>query len=189
MATIIKITLGEVEFDVPRLNIGQIEEIAAITASGKSRPFDALRIAMTRATPACEDLSSVEASPLEISAAMEAILKASGVVLAKPGGSQKARSGLDEGFFESTECGYTPDQIRDMTLADVIRLFAYWHRRPPAGELINIIAQIAGWKPQAPEIDEEVSFTEAANENAEWFENPARFFARDRQGTPVKLPE
>jgi len=63
-----------------------------------------------------------------------------------------------------------------MTIADVLRQFSYWRRRPPAGDLISIIAQFLGWKPPQPETSQ-ADFAEAAKENAEWFRSPERFFA------------
>jgi hypothetical protein len=62
-----------------------------------------------------------------------------------------------------------------MTMADALRLFKFWTAHPPAGELIRVIAQFVGWKP--PVVDLPASFEEAANENAEWFADPTRFFA------------
>lgn len=43
-----------------------------------------------------------------------------------------------------TECGYTPDEIRAMTLDDVERLSRYWQQHPPLQQLLHAIAIWAG---------------------------------------------
>lgn len=58
-----------------------------------------------------------------------------------------------------------------MTLVDVQGQFQYWRRHPSQGDLIGIIAQIAGWKPAAPEepdrkMDLGVEFVRAMHEHA-----------------------
>lgn len=85
MAKTVKITLGDHEFEVPRLNVGQIEEMMESVSSGKMRAFDGLRIALRRATPLCEDLSLIECTPAELIKGLNEITAISGVVLAKPG--------------------------------------------------------------------------------------------------------
>lgn len=35
-----------------------------------------------------------------------------------------------------TDCGYTPAQIREMTLIDVNRLFSHWAKFPPVRDLV-----------------------------------------------------
>ena len=65
-----------------------------------------------------------------------------------------------------------------MTLVDVNRLFAYWRARPAANDLINIIAQMIGWKPRVEIEEEPVSFEKARAETAEWFAAPERWFRK-----------
>lgn len=36
-------------------------------------------------------------------------------------------------------CGYTPSEIDDMTLHDVLGLFAYWREHPPTHELLKCV--------------------------------------------------
>lgn len=43
-----------------------------------------------------------------------------------------------------TECGYTPDEIRAMTLFDVERLSRFWQQQPPVRDLLHAIAVWAG---------------------------------------------
>ncbi len=70
-----------------------------------------------------------------------------------------------------------PDQIREISLPDIWRLFRYWDRHPPPGTLISILAQWVGWKPpQAREV--ETDFAAASARNADWFKDPARFFQK-----------
>jgi hypothetical protein len=35
-----------------------------------------------------------------------------------------------------TDCGYTPEEIRLMTMADVHRLMKYWAKYPPVRDLV-----------------------------------------------------
>lgn len=51
----------------------------------------------------------------------------------------------------ATECGYTPAEIRELTLADVERQSRYWKRNPP---LHLIAARFAGIKPPAEPMDQ-----------------------------------
>lgn len=46
-----------------------------------------------------------------------------------------------------TDCGFTPEQVRAMTLQDVHRLTKYWERFPP---LRMLCAQYIGFKPVDP---------------------------------------
>lgn len=74
-----KITLADVEYDVPKLNIGQLEEVSgAFELPAMKRTFAILRIALKRATPKIEDVNGIEATNDEIASAMSEILKASG---------------------------------------------------------------------------------------------------------------
>ena len=42
-----------------------------------------------------------------------------------------------------TACCYTPAEIDEMTLADVINLFAYWRENPPTHEILKCVHRIA----------------------------------------------
>ncbi len=50
----------------------------------------------------------------------------------------------------ATECGYTPDQIRSMTLQDVDRIFKHWSRHPPSGIMLRAIGKALGIEYSAP---------------------------------------
>lgn len=41
-----------------------------------------------------------------------------------------------------TSCGYTPLEIDEMTLHDVLGLFAYWRDFPPAHEILKCVHRI-----------------------------------------------
>ena len=41
-----------------------------------------------------------------------------------------------------TGCGYTPAEIDEMTLHDVLALFAYWRDFPPAHEILKCVYRI-----------------------------------------------
>lgn len=73
----VTVTLAGVEYVVPKLNVGQIEEI--VMNRGKGRPFDALRVALLRAEPKVADLDAIEADPAEIAAAVGAVLELAGI--------------------------------------------------------------------------------------------------------------
>jgi hypothetical protein len=76
MGNSVKVTLGGVEYTVPQLNVGQLEDI-----SNTRKPFDVLRIALRRAEPklSLEQINDIEATKPEIDAAMDAIMAQSGV--------------------------------------------------------------------------------------------------------------
>ena len=40
-------------------------------------------------------------------------------------------------------CGYTPAEIDEMTLFDVMNLFAYWRENPPVHEILKCVYRIA----------------------------------------------
>lgn len=39
-------------------------------------------------------------------------------------------------------CGYTPSEIDELTLHDVIDLFAYWREFPPTHEILKCVYRI-----------------------------------------------
>jgi hypothetical protein len=41
-----------------------------------------------------------------------------------------------------TSCGYTPTQIDELTLDDVLSLFTYWREFPPAHEILKSVFRI-----------------------------------------------
>lgn len=41
-----------------------------------------------------------------------------------------------------TGCGYTPAEIDEMTLHDVLSLFAYWRDYPPVHEILKCVYRI-----------------------------------------------
>ena len=45
-----------------------------------------------------------------------------------------------------SECGFTPTEIRDMTLFDVQRLTHHWRRQPPLRTLVACCAAALGVK-------------------------------------------
>lgn len=92
MSKTASITLGDVAYTVPALNIGQLERVAdAMQGPAHRAGFAVLRIAMERATPAV-DIGTVEASADEISKSAKAILEASGFT-APPEGSPPGAPG------------------------------------------------------------------------------------------------
>ncbi|MGH6850008.1 MAG: hypothetical protein ACREDD_06125 [Methylocella sp.] len=47
-----------------------------------------------------------------------------------------------------TSCGYTPSEIDEMTLHDVLGLFGYWRDFPPAHEILKCAYRIEQKKEQ-----------------------------------------
>lgn len=41
-----------------------------------------------------------------------------------------------------TACGFTPAEIDEMTLFDVVGLFAYWRENPPVHEILKAVYRI-----------------------------------------------
>jgi len=41
-----------------------------------------------------------------------------------------------------TACGFTPTEIDEMSLADVIALFAYWRQHPPVNEILQCVYRL-----------------------------------------------
>jgi len=48
-----------------------------------------------------------------------------------------------------TSCGYTPAEIDEMTLHDVLGLLAYWRDHPPTHEILKCVYRIER-KPDRP---------------------------------------
>ena len=77
----IKINLGGVEYDVPRLNIGQIEQLSEIEEQAPlKRSLGTIQIALQRATPKIPDeFTEIETTAEEIGIAYAKILIAAGL--------------------------------------------------------------------------------------------------------------
>ncbi len=80
MAATIKVKLGDREFDVPRFNIGQIEELAEIWEAPNPRkhPYAILRLALSRCGLSADEVSKLDIEVDDLSRAVRAILKHSG---------------------------------------------------------------------------------------------------------------
>ena len=93
MAATVKIKLGDKEFDVPRFNIGQIEELTEIWATPNTRkhPFAILKLALApwaspdgevvpRATPpiTAKEIERLDIEVDDLATAVRAILTHSG---------------------------------------------------------------------------------------------------------------
>jgi hypothetical protein len=74
----IKVTLGDKEYDVPKMNIGQIEDMTELDASAAKWTFLALTILMRRANPPIGDIRDIEAEPGHVREAIEKIMRGSG---------------------------------------------------------------------------------------------------------------
>lgn len=90
----VTITLGGNSFTVPAFTIGQIEQIAEATTTqpGHKVGFSILKIALARSTPPLNsaDVDNLVATFPEISAAVAAIMAASGLDLQSPNGAAPA---------------------------------------------------------------------------------------------------
>lgn len=93
-----KINLGGTEYDVPKLNIGQLEQMTeAFNLPAAKRPFAVLRIALKRAIPAIEDVNALEVTNGEIADAVTQIFEASGFKKAEdPNGAAPGQPGTDD---------------------------------------------------------------------------------------------
>lgn len=86
MSKSVKITLGEISFDVPALNIGQLQDVSEVISKATSGAagFDIIKIALKRADPK-PDYETLAPTIDEIGAGVQAVLKLSG--LQKPDGN------------------------------------------------------------------------------------------------------
>lgn len=79
------VTLGGTTYEVPQMNIAQLEQVTDLFAAGGVRTgFGVLRIALARAVPAVPDPSAIEATTDEIKDAVKAILVMSGMDAKEP---------------------------------------------------------------------------------------------------------
>jgi len=72
-----KVKLGTDDFDVPEMNIGQIEDMSVLDKEDPKWTFKALGILM-REVLGEKDIRSVKAKPSQIADAIHSIMKASG---------------------------------------------------------------------------------------------------------------
>lgn len=82
MAKTVQITLGGTEYTVPRLNIGELEELTEIVTSTPATKlaFQVLGIALRRAKPSLpEDIKSIETDGHEIKEALSRIMILAGM--------------------------------------------------------------------------------------------------------------
>jgi hypothetical protein len=80
----VKATLAGIEYDIPMLNIGQLELVTDALAGPPMRAtFAILKIALKRATPAVQKPDEIEATRDEVAAAVDAILVQAGFKEAK----------------------------------------------------------------------------------------------------------
>lgn len=80
MAREAKVTLDGVDYTVPALNIGQLQEVSAVITGGAAAVggFDILKIALRRATPKA-DLETIAPTMDEVGAFVQEVLKLSGL--------------------------------------------------------------------------------------------------------------
>jgi hypothetical protein len=75
----IEITLGGDKYRVPRFNLGQHKQLAAIFKGDPAEAsFSVLGLALARATPAVDDVMMLDATMGDIKTAVENILEFSG---------------------------------------------------------------------------------------------------------------
>lgn len=78
----VTVTLGGDAYEVPRLNIGQLEEVSDLLSQDVSdgrRSLAILRIALRRATPKVDDVGEIEMDLNDMSAAVLAVLELAGL--------------------------------------------------------------------------------------------------------------
>ena len=82
-ARVAQITLAGMDYTIHAFNIGELERVTDIVASSAVSPgkvpFTILRIALARAEPKIENVDGIEATPEEIAAAMNEVLKLAGL--------------------------------------------------------------------------------------------------------------
>lgn len=91
MAKTVEVELGETKYQVPRLNIDQLERVTDLFQSGQAKTgFGVLRIACERATPKVERFNDLDPTADQIAAAVTAVLVLSGMKKADgPAGEAK----------------------------------------------------------------------------------------------------
>lgn len=93
----IKVTLGTEKYDVPKMNIGQIEDMSGLDRADPKWVFKALEILLRRAKPAVEDVRDIEAEPDQMGEAITKIMTGSGYKLQddRPNPTAPDRPGQD----------------------------------------------------------------------------------------------
>jgi hypothetical protein len=82
------VSLGETNYAVPHLNLGEIEEIGEVfenQTAGLKRAYALLEIILRRASPAVENVRMIEASPEELGVAINKALQFSGLQIETKG--------------------------------------------------------------------------------------------------------
>lgn len=93
----IKVKLGGSDYDVPKMNIGQLEDVTvAFDLPPARRAFAILKIALKRAIPKIDDLGALEADNDEIASAVTDILANSGFKKAEDPNPQAPAAGQDQ---------------------------------------------------------------------------------------------
>jgi hypothetical protein len=84
VASTIKVRLGETDYDVPKMTIGQIEAISELDGAPSKWSFAAIAILMRRAKPEINDIREIECEPEQMRTAIEQIMRHSGYRLPDP---------------------------------------------------------------------------------------------------------
>ena len=84
MPATVTVTLGETTHEVPKMNIGQIEDLQALDVPPSKWTFAAIVIIMRRATPKIDNMRDVEAEPQQLRAAIEQVMANSGYKVPDP---------------------------------------------------------------------------------------------------------
>lgn len=90
----IRVQLGEIEYSVPRLNLGQQRRLLALSSRAAdkddidalvSRGLDIAKVIFERAEPTIADLEQIECSLAELRTATTAVQEFSGMMATEPG--------------------------------------------------------------------------------------------------------
>jgi hypothetical protein len=88
----LKVSLGGTEYDVPKLNIGQLRQVTKIFSGPvEDVSFDILKVALARAEPKVTDVDQLEADVGEIGKAVSDILVHAGLKEADPKNPHRRR--------------------------------------------------------------------------------------------------
>jgi hypothetical protein len=79
VSKVITVKLGDTEYSVPKLNIGQLREVSRIITGDRAEvSFEVLGVALRRADPKVDDVNMIEAEVDEIGKAVTDILAFAG---------------------------------------------------------------------------------------------------------------
>lgn len=98
MARTIKVMLGEVEYEVPRLNLGEVEEYVELLLAERPKielkfGIQIAEIAFRRAKPDIPDIRKIECSPKQLADATDEVFLFCGLITKAPApGEVKAES-------------------------------------------------------------------------------------------------